>query len=557
MKTINKLLIANRGEIALRIQRACKKLGIKTVSIASEADKNSMFARQAEELIIIGKPAPQDSYLNIEKIIKAAKESGADAVHPGYGFLSESYLFAERLAQEGITLVGPDVEAIRIMASKTEARASVSKYNVPFAPGSEGGLSDQQLLAKAKEIGCPVIIKASYGGGGRGMRIINDLSEMEQSLLRARAEALKNFGNADVYIEKYILHPRHVEVQVFGDKHGNIVHFGTRDCSTQRRHQKLIEEAPAPFIEEGLRERIHQAAILAAKSVNYVNAGTIEFLLSGSEFYFLEMNTRIQVEHPVSEEVTGWDLVELQLRIAMGEKLPSQKEIKVRGHAIEFRIYAEDPRNNFVPAIGKITKLNRPKADYLREDYGFEEGDEVTPYYDAMISKLIVKGETRNQALERSKLALKQYEVGGLKTTIDFHRWLLMFSPFKDAPIDIGFIEREFSEQAKTLGADSQFAALDLVEASDILDPLHRVGPAGTEIVELIRHSSKNFETEYTIELLHRKDGVFVARPKSFDGRYAQNRFCRSSNGLNCAIESLINEVLEKHSPNEIFINNE
>lgn len=543
-RKISKVLIANRGEIALRIQRACDKLGLKCVCIASDADQNSMVARNAHELKRISGSAPQDSYLNFDKLIQAAKESGCDAVHPGYGFLSENADFAARVISEGMVFVGPSPEAIKTLGSKTLARQAVTAKGVPTTPGCKGGLSDDEIVAQAEKVGFPVIIKAVAGGGGRGMRIVNSIDEMKQNLPRARAEAKKNFSSDDVYFEKYISQPRHVEVQVFGDKHGTVVHFGTRDCSTQRRHQKLIEEAPAPFLPDVLREKIHQAAVNAAASVGYYNAGTAEFLVSGNDFYFLEMNTRIQVEHPVSEEITNTDLVALQFQVAQGGKVPSQSEIKFSGHAIEFRIYAEDPEKNFAPAIGKVGKIQRFSESFVREDYGVESNDEITPYYDAMLSKLIIKGANRDEAIARSERALKGYKVDGLKTSIPFHRWILKNKVFREKVIDIGFIEREFKEASKLIAE---------VEAADVLDPLFRAGPEGTEVVDYLKYRSAKHNEEYTLEVLHRRDGIFVVTPKDKDGRRAKNKYCRASNGLKTAVRCVVSDVLEIAAPGEIF----
>ena len=541
---ISKVLIANRGEIALRVVRACDKLGLKSVCIVSDADKNSMVARNAPEVKSIGGLNPQDSYLNIEKVIKAAKDTGCDAVHPGYGFLSENADFAAAVIKAGMIFVGPSPDSIRTLGSKTLAREAVIAKGVPTTPGSKGGLSDEELISEAERIGFPVIIKAVSGGGGRGMRVMHSAKEMKETLPRARAEAKKNFSSDDVYIEKYIALPRHVEVQVFGDMHGNVVHFGTRDCSIQRRHQKLIEEAPAPYLSDKLREGIHSAAVNAAKSVGYYNAGTAEFLVSGDSYYFLEMNTRIQVEHPVSEEITGSDLVALQFEVAQGGNVPKQSEIKFSGHAIEFRIYAEDPENNFAPAIGKVTSISRYKESFVREDYGVESGDAITPYYDAMLSKLIIKGATREEAIERSERALKNYKVEGLKTTVPFHRWILKNKTFRETGIDISFIEREFKDAPKLLAA---------LASADVVDPLFKQGPEGTEVVDFLRYQAQNFPDAYVLEVLHRKDGIFIVTPTDGLGRRARNRYCRSSNGLKTAVRSVISDVLEKLPPAEIF----
>jgi acetyl-CoA carboxylase biotin carboxylase subunit len=540
---IKQVLIANRGEIAVRIQRACRKLGIGSVSVASEADARSYFARQAEELVVIGPAAAKDSYLNIEKIVRTAVERGCDAVHPGYGFLSENADFARAVIEAGLIFVGPDPASIDTLGSKTKARAQVTKFGVPCTPGTSGDLDDAALVEAATAIGFPVIIKAVAGGGGRGMRVVQSADEMTTVLPRARGEALKNFSNAAVYAEKYIAQPRHVEVQVFGDAHGNVVHFGTRDCSSQRRHQKLIEEAPAPLLSPAVRSGVENAAVQAARSVGYKNAGTAEFLVCGNEYYFLEMNTRIQVEHPVTELVTGVDLVELQLRVAQGEPIPyRQEEITTTGHAIEFRIYAEDPLKNFAPAIGRITSLERPTAPHIREDYGCEAGDEISPHYDAMISKLIVTGATRAEAIERSLAALSRYSVGGLATTLDFHRWLLREPAFRRGGFDIGYVERTFTPES-----------IRALRASEIRDPRHRAPVGDAEVVEFFRYRSAAFDHPYLIEVAHRASGVFEARPYAVTGEAAPPRFCRASNGLETALRALEREVLEVVPPKELF----
>jgi len=462
---INKVLIANRGEISLRIQRACDELGIGYVAVASEVDRGALFARKAKELALIGPAAARESYLNIDRLLAAAKEHDCDSVHPGYGFLSENAEFARRVIEAGLTFVGPEPESIEILGNKTAARQRVSDFGVLCTPGCSAGLSDANLASAAQEIGFPIIIKAVAGGGGRGMRTVYSQQELAQGLSRARGEAAKNFGNDDVYLEKYITEPRHVEVQIFGDHYSNLVHFGTRDCSTQRRHQKLVEEAPAPFLAPRLREKIHHAAIQAASSVNYRNAGTVEFLVKGQEFYFLEMNTRIQVEHPVTELVTGVDLVALQLRVAMGEKLPyAQSDIEFNGHAIEFRVYAEDPEAEFRPCTGTIHTLRRPRASFVREDTAIEKGDTVSPHYDAMLTKIIIRGADRSQAILRSREILKRYEIKGLPTTLVFHRWLLSLSPFRKHCLEIGFVERYFNR-----------ASVRELRASEVRDPKHRL----------------------------------------------------------------------------------
>lgn len=540
---IKKLLIANRGEIALRIQRAAKKLDIPTVSIASEADKESYFARQAEELIVIGPPAVQESYLNISKILEAAARTGCNAVHPGYGFLSENAQFAAAVQDAGLIFVGPAPEAIRVLGSKTEARAKAVAAGVPCLPGAPGGLSDVELATVAAEIGYPVLIKAVGGGGGRGMRVARSAEELSQALPRARAEGQKNFGSGDVFIERYVEHPRHVEVQIFGDTQGKVLHFGTRDCSTQRRHQKLVEEAPAPNLPDTLRADIEAAAVRAAAAVGYYNAGTAEFLVKGDSFYFLEMNTRIQVEHCVTEAVTGIDLVELQLRVAQGEPIPfSQQDVRCVGHAFEFRIYAEDPANNFSPSIGRITGISRVNGTDIREDFGFEAGDGVTPYYDAMLSKLIIYGPTRAAVVQRSLEVLREYAVEGLANNIRFFRWLLLLSPFRRGPLDIGFIEREFSKDS-----------LRALAASEIRDPLHRAPIAGALHRDTFDYYSQRYSTTYQVEVLHRHDGLFEASASDLHGRKIERRHCRLSNGLKAVVVALTQEVLEAVPPQDLF----
>lgn len=533
---IEKVLIANRGEIARRIQRACKKNLIASVCIASEVDKNALFAKEAEELVIIGPAPAKDSYLAIDKIIKVAQEKNCDAIHPGYGFLSENAEFAGRVTEAGLIFIGPSASSIQALGSKTEARKLVRARGVPTTEGSQGDLKDPEIIEEARKIGFPVIIKAVAGGGGRGMRIANSEAELAESLPLARGEALKNFANQAVYIEQYISEPRHVEVQIFGDQYGKVLHFGTRDCSTQRRHQKLVEEAPAPYLAPALRSAIQQAAVEAAKSVGYCNAGTAEFLVKGDRFFFLEMNTRIQVEHPVSELITGVDLVDLQLKVAQGYPLPwEQQQINFNGHAIEFRIYAEDPAQNFCPTNGKISKLLCPEADYIREDSAIEEGQEVSLYYDAMLSKLIIHAKTRAEAVNLAYKALREYRLEGLATTLPFHRWLLRNSPFASGPLDIGYIGRNFSSKC-----------IAELEAGEQLDPKHREPLFGAQVKETLNYRSKNFDQNYEIEVLHQEQGIFLASPVGKNGQRAPAKYCRRSNSYEAALKSLIEEVLEK-----------
>ncbi len=543
MADVTKVLIANRGEIARRIQKACKEHGIQSVCVASEADRNALFVREAEEVEIIGPAAANQSYLNINRLIEAAKRSKCDAIHPGYGFLSENYEFAKRVCDEGLTFIGPKPETIQLMGSKTEARAKAIEADVPCTPGCPEHLSDEELAQFALEIGYPVLIKAVGGGGGRGMRVARSEDELLENLPLARGEAGKFFGNESVFIEKFIELPRHVEVQVFGDSHGNALHFGTRDCSTQRRHQKVIEEAPAPNLSDDLRERIHTAAVNITKHVGYIGAGTVEFLVKDNEFYFLEMNTRIQVEHPVSEEVTGVDLVRLQLDVAQGNPIPfSQDEVIFTGHSIEYRIYAEDASDNFRPATGKIYSLCQPKYDWVREDYAIEVGDEVSPHYDAMISKVIITGENRQEALERSRLFFKRYEITGIPTTVPFHRWFLTNQDYLRAPVDITYLERTLD------GAE-----LSRFDSKLHLDPKHIRTDDGTEFIEYRLYTQRDHSFSLPLEIRHLQDGTFLVSPVDRQGKQAQEHSCRRSNCLQTAIEHLVEEVLESQPLEQIF----
>lgn len=441
----HKVLIANRGEIACRIIKTAKKLGIQTVAVFSDADQNALFVKMADEAVHIGGNNSQDSYLNIDKVISAAKKTNAEAIHPGYGFLSENAAFADACCAAGITFIAPPTEAIYTMGSKAEAKKLLAKTNVPLIPGYHGDTQTiEHLLAEAKKIGFPVLIKASAGGGGKGMRIVTHEAEFKDALISCQREAKSSFANDKVILEKYFNHPRHVEIQVFADSFGNIVHLFERDCSIQRRHQKVIEEAPAPLLNDETRRLMGNAAIEVAKSINYVGAGTVEFLLdSQHNFYFMEMNTRLQVEHPVTEMITGLDLVEWQFKVAAGEKLPlTQANIKKFGHAIEARIYAEDPENQFMPSIGKIIYLQEPPiADDCRIDTGVIQGDSISQYYDPMIAKLIVWADTRNAAIEKLKRALCNYKIIGIKSNIAYLLAILQQDDFVAASLSTNFIE--------------------------------------------------------------------------------------------------------------------
>ncbi len=445
----NKILIANRGEIALRIIRACKEMDIRTVAVYSEADRDSLHVKFADEAFCIGPPPSGRSYLNKANIISAAEVSGADAIHPGYGFLAENADFAEICESCGIKFIGPAPEALQKMGDKAVARETMIKAGVPVVPGTEGVIRDTDEAVKiAKEIGYPVIIKASAGGGGKGMRIAQSKHDLVKAIQTAQSEAEAAFGNGEVYIEKYLEEPRHIEFQVLADNYGNTVYLGERDCSIQRRNQKLLEEAPSTAVTPELRKKMGETAVRGAKAVNYSNAGTVEFLLDKhNNFYFMEMNTRIQVEHPVTELVTGIDLIKEQIRLAAGEKLGySQKDIKINGWAMECRINAEDPNRNFMPSPGKITGYHAPGGMGVRVDSAAYEGYQIPPYYDSMISKLIVWGKDRNEAIVRMRRALEEYMIEGIKTTIPFHLRILDNAFFQRGDFYTNFIQRRLED---------------------------------------------------------------------------------------------------------------
>jgi acetyl-CoA carboxylase, biotin carboxylase subunit len=461
MRTIRKILIANRGEIALRIVRACRELGIDSVAVYSDADRGAPHVLAADEAYRLG-PAPSvDSYLRGDLVLKIAGKSGADALHPGYGFLSENADFAEACESSGIKFIGPPASAMRALGSKTRARQAADAVQMPRVPGSTTGLAslDEAMLVAA-EIGYPVMLKAAAGGGGKGMRAILAPDEMESAYDGARSEAERAFGSSEVYLEKLIQRPRHVEIQVLADEHGNCIHLGERDCSVQRRHQKVIEEAPSPVVTEELRQRMGAAAVRLAKSAGYTNAGTVEFLLESPKdgatgdgtpgnFYFLEMNTRLQVEHPVTELITGLDLVHLQIAIARGEPLPiAQEDITIRGHAMECRIYAEDHENGFMPSPGKITRLLQPGGPGIREDSGIYEGWTVPMDYDPMLSKLIAYAPTRALAIARLRRALEEYAIGGIRTNLGLFRRILDDPDFREGRLDTGYLDRLLTENS-------------------------------------------------------------------------------------------------------------
>ena len=439
-----KILIANRGEIAVRIIRACREMGIATVAVYSDADRSSVHVSLADEAVHIGGSKPAESYLVPEKIIDACKKTGAEAVHPGFGFLSEKEEFAAACEKAGIVFIGPSAEAIRKMGDKITARGIAADADVPLVPGSKGAVDDKEAEKVAAEIGYPLMIKASAGGGGKGMRLVREKGEFESSLRMARSEAQSAFGDDAVFIERFVEKPRHIEIQIIADGHGNVLHLFERECSIQRRHQKVIEEAPSGFVSEATRKKMGRVAVSIAKAVSYKGAGTVEFIMDPKQnFYFLEMNTRIQVEHPVTELITGFDIVKWMIRIADGEKLPmKQSDLKINGHAVECRIYAEDPETNFLPSPGPIDYVKTPDGPGIRDDSAIYSGGEVTSFYDPMLSKLAVWAETREEAIHKMGAALGEYMVLGTKTNIGFLIRVMKNEEFLSADIDTGFIER-------------------------------------------------------------------------------------------------------------------
>ena len=489
-----KVLVANRGEIAVRVIRACRELGLNTVAVYSEVDRNSMHVRQSDEAYLLGPPAAKDSYLRGDKIIEIAKKAGAGAIHPGYGFLAERDDFAEAVQEAGLVFIGPKPSAIAAMGDKAAARATVAAAGIPVIPGTDGDaiLTDEDLIALAPDIGYPLVVKASAGGGGRGMREVKVPDELPGLLQAARREAEAAFGDGNVYLEKLLLDARHIEFQIMADSHGNAIHLGERECSLQRRHQKLLEEAPSPIMDDALREQMGELACRVAEAVDYLNAGTVEFLVDGDRnFYFLEMNTRLQVEHPITEMVTGIDIVREQIRIARGRKLNyRQEDLQLNGWAIECRINAEDPYNNFLPSTGQITTVIPPSGPGVRVDTGVYAGFTITPYYDSLISKLICWGETRGVAILRMRRALEEYRILGVRTNIPFHQKLLNSPRFMAGQFDTRFVEERFTLEEEFDG-DDNLAMIAAVMATLVT---HRETQQAAQIVRQSERDTSNWK---------------------------------------------------------------
>ncbi|TYP72168.1 acetyl-CoA carboxylase biotin carboxylase subunit/propionyl-CoA carboxylase alpha chain [Aquimarina intermedia] len=449
-KNIHKILIANRGEIAIRVMRTAKKMGIRTVAVYSTIDRNAPHVRFADEAVLIGDAPSNKSYLLGDKIIEVAKRLDVDAIHPGYGFLSENAEFAEAVTASGLIFIGPESKAIKVMGSKLAAKDAVKAYDIPMVPGIDEAITDVVKATKiANEIGFPILIKASAGGGGKGMRVVEKESDLESQMQRAISEAVSAFGDGSVFIEKYVGSPRHIEIQVMADEHGNVIHLFERECSVQRRHQKVVEEAPSAVLTPALRQKMGEAAVKVAKACDYVGAGTVEFLLDEQHnFYFLEMNTRLQVEHPVTELITNLDLVELQIRVARGEKLPlQQEEVQLKGHALELRIYAEDPLHDFLPSVGNLEVYQLPQGEGIRVDNGFEEGMDIPIYYDPMLAKLITYADTREEAIQRMIDAIAQYQVKGVETTLPFGKFVCEHEAFRSGNFDTHFVKNYYSAE--------------------------------------------------------------------------------------------------------------
>ena len=473
---MKKILIANRGEIALRVMRSAREMGIKTVAVFSEADRNALHVRYADESVCIG-PAPSNqSYLVIDNILEACRITGAEAIHPGYGFLSENAEFARRVHQAGLILIGPSPEAMEMMGNKLSAKAAALKYNIPLVPGTEEAITDiQEAKQRAAEVGFPILIKAAAGGGGKGMRIVNKIEDFTEQMDLAVSEATSAFGDGSVFIERYVSSPRHIEIQVLGDNYGNIVYLFERDCSVQRRHQKVVEEAPSSILTPEIRQKMGECAVNVARSCNYTGAGTVEFIMDENlDFYFLEMNTRLQVEHPVTEMITGVDLVKEQIRIASGERLSfKQDDLQIIGHAIEVRVYAEDPKNNFLPDIGTLQTYQTPKGPGVRVDDGFEQGMEIPIYYDPLIAKLVTYGKDRKEAIERMTRAIDEYQITGIQTTLGFGKFVMQHPAFISGDFNTHFVEKHFKPEYLENG-DEEEAMIAAILGAQLMQKQHQ-----------------------------------------------------------------------------------
>jgi len=470
MGKIKKILIANRGEIALRIMRSCKELGIKTVAVYSEADRNSPHVKYADEAVLLGPPPSNQSYLLGDKIIDYCKKLNVDAIHPGYGFLSENADFVKSVKNAGIIFIGPEPEAVRLMGDKLQAKDTVKDYNIPMIPGTDKAITDIEAAKKIAEgIGYPILIKAAAGGGGKGMRVVEKPESFEEQMKTAVNEATSAFGNGSVFIEKYFTAPRHIEIQIMADNFGNTAYLFERECSVQRRHQKVIEEAPSAVLTPELRKKMGETAVNVAKACNYTGAGTVEFLYNDGEFYFLEMNTRLQVEHPVTELITGIDLVKEQIHVAEGKKLSfTQNDLKINGHAVEVRVYAEDPKNNFLPDIGKLAEYKKPEGPGVRVDDGFEEGADIPIYYDPMISKLITFGKDREEAIDRMIRAIEDYRVTGIETTLSFGKFVMQNEAFRKGNYCTGFVNNHFKPELLETKPDEDEEILAAIFAAKV-----------------------------------------------------------------------------------------
>ena len=470
---IKKILVANRGEIALRIMRTAREMGIQTVAIYSEADRNALHVRYADEAVCVG-PAPSaESYLRADAIIDVCQQLRVDAIHPGYGFLSENANFARLVREAGLIFIGPSPESIEIMGSKLAAKAAVAHYNIPMVPGTPSAVTNRtEAKAVSAQIGYPILIKASAGGGGKGMRVVDNEAEFDEQMDRAVSEAQSAFGDGSVFIEKYVTSPRHVEIQVLGDQHGNIIHLFERECSIQRRHQKVVEEAPSAILTPEIREAMGQAAVDVAHACGYYGAGTVEFIVNDQlEFYFLEMNTRLQVEHPVTEQITGVDLVKQMIYIAEGKPLTiRQEDLQIRGHAVEVRVYAEDPANNFLPDVGTLETYVRPQGNGVRIDDGFEQGMAIPIYYDPMIAKLITYGDSREEAIEKMIRAIDEYQISGVQTTLPFCRFVMKHDAFRSGQFDTGFVSQYFSPEKLIPAPSATETELAVVLAAWLLE---------------------------------------------------------------------------------------